>query len=515
MNDTLKRETMTENSCWFNDRTWSISGNKEKEFAERASKISDGAYTADTIVVFPKSTLEASLLLSSVDHRDRKIAVVCGGHSSSNIATWPSLRSAYGDVNERTLILDMKHMSSISVSGTREVTVGGGVLFRQLAETCAREKCALPIGTGPTVGVTGYVLNGGISGYFGRRLGMLGQRVTGLEMVLANGDIKTLSAPRPGSVNEEDNDDLFRACLGAGSALGVVTSLTLTMEDETSFQTGGSLVFACSAKSAAKAFLKKALSFMKDSVMLPSPPSTSMEIVLTHDFTVICTLMYYDTFAGDPVTFVEPLRHAAVECGIPIVADGVSSHKSWFNAASSLWGVIDGMKGDPLIRMDHCVGTQHIPSDEMLEFLLDRWFGNFLEKAPLTIIEIRTLGGEAFGANDVGANDTFHLPTANVKCSFFADMIVAYDASSVTSEDKSSILAEVHGIIVDAKKMRSDGVMVDFSGTHFQSDDPMPLLPDGDDVFGGRENHLLVRTAKKRHDPSNRFCHHPFWHLFV
>ena len=47
--------------------------------------------------------------------------------------------------------------------------------MRTLAETCKEEKCALPIGTGDTVGVCGYVLNSGISGYFGKRLGMLGQ----------------------------------------------------------------------------------------------------------------------------------------------------------------------------------------------------------------------------------------------------------------------------------------------------------------------------------------------------
>ena len=498
---------MSESTNWFNNRTWSLSGNKEKEFAEkeRQNADDDDPAAAAAIIVFPKSTMEVSQLLSNIDHRERAIAVVCGGHSSSNVATWPSL-----DKNEqhRTLILDMKHMSSMTVNNeTREVTVGGGSLFRQLAETCAGAKCALPIGTGPTVGVAGYVLNGGISGYFGRRLGMLGQRVTELEIVMANGDIRTLSSTSPRLVGgEKDDGDLLRACLGGGSAMGVATSLTLMMEDESSFRTGGSLVFACSTKSTAKVFLTKALSFMKDNVMMPSLASTSMEIVTTSDFTVICTLVFYDSFDGDPETFVAPLRQAAMELDVPIVADGVSSYKSWFDAASNLWGVIDGMKGDPLVRMDHCIGTEQIPSDEVLAFLLDRFFGSFIEKAPLTIIEIRTLGG---------ANGDRLLPTGNAKCCFFADMIVSYDAATTTVEDKSSILAEVHGIIADAMKMRGCGLMVNFSGTHGQSDDPPALLPSGDEVFGGRENHDLVRSAKKKHDPSNRFRYHPFAHIFV
>lgn len=500
---------------WFDERTWSVSGNKEEALG-RIKSSSNQAAAASASVLFPKSTLEISQYLSNDDHRDCPIAVVCGGHSSSNVATWPIFQND-NDGNEhqhgRTMIIDMKNMSSINVNReTLEVTVGGGVLFRQLAEACSKAKCALPIGTGPTVGVCGYLLNGGISGYFGRRLGMLGQRVTKMEIVLANGEIKTLVSPKALGSNDasgcDDGDnDLFRACLGAGSAMGVVTSLTIKMEEESIYRTGGSIVFACSSKSIAKTFLRKALSFMKESVLLSStsPTSTSMEIVTTSDFTVICTLMFYDSFDGDPETFVAPLRGAAKECNIPIVADGVSSHKTWFDAASSLWGVIDGMKGNPLVRMDHCIGTEHIPREEALEFLLDRWFGSFLEKAPLTIIEIRTLGGAA-SSNDQGNHCL--LPTSNVKCTFFADMIVSYDASTVSAEDKSSILAEVHDIIAEAKK-RSD-IMVDFSGTHGQSDDPTTLLPDGEEVFGGKENYDFINANKKKYDPHNRFCYHPF-----
>ncbi|KAL3793191.1 hypothetical protein ACHAW5_009493 [Stephanodiscus triporus] len=243
---------------------------------------------------------------------------------------------------------------------------------------------------------------------------------------------------------------------------------------------------------------------MKDSVMLPSLPSTSMEIVATSDFTVICTLVFYDSFDGDPETFVASLRQAAMECDAPIVADAVTSHKSWFDATSSLWGMIDGMKGNPLVRMDHCIGTEGIPGDEVLDFLLNRWLGSSRGTA------IRTLGGAA----SEGSNGDRPLPTGNAKCSFFADMILMYDASSVEAGDKSRILAEVHGVIADAKEMRHrcPGLMVDFSGTHCQSDDPPALLPDGDEVFGGRENYHLVKVAKKKHDPSNRFRYHPFAH---
>mmetsp|Transcript_24474 Transcript_24474/g.52739 ORF Transcript_24474/g.52739 Transcript_24474/m.52739 type:complete len:489 (+) Transcript_24474:191-1657(+) len=483
---------------WFDDRAWSISGNKEGESLRIAKEnYCKGASSSGRSVVLPKSTHEISQLLLS--NPDAAIAVVCGGHSSSNVSTWPFLvpDGDGDDVSKLTIILDMKHMSSVSVNKeTNEATVGGGVLFRQLAESCAKVNGALPIGTGATVGVCGYVLNGGISGYFGRRLGMLGQRVTSMEIVLANGDINILS---PESIGEDGK--LFRACLGAGSAMGVVTSLTLKMEDDSSFKTGGSLVCACANKTTAKPFLEKALRFLNRYV-LPSP-STSMEIVITSDFTVICSFMFFDSFDGVPADFVQPLRDGAQACNVPVVADYVSSHKSWFDAASSLWEVIAGMKGNPLVRMDHCIGTHGTPSDQVVEFLLDKWVGDFLEKAPFSLVEIRSLGGAASERNN--------LPTGNAKCSFFADMIVSYDASILNTEDKSSLLEEVHGIISEAKNQ--SGLLVDFSGTHCQSDDPAGILPSGDDIFGGRENHEFIRTTKRKYDPKNRFCFHPFTHL--
>lgn len=483
----------TETTTWFDDRTWSVSGNKEDILrVAKEQNNSTHKQSSSTSIVYPKSTNEISELLTKNKHV--KIAVVCGGHSSSNVATWP----IHNDSNEEVIILDMKEMASISVNKqSRQLTVEGGVLLRNLAETCKEEKCALPIGTGDTVGVCGYVLNSGISGYFGKRLGMLGQRVTQLEIVLANGEVKTLSSK---STNEQDKD-LFRACLGVGASLGVVTSLTLQMEDDSSFKTGGSLVFACTNKVTAKPFLEKALLFLTK-VVLPLP-SVSMEIVITSDYTVICTFMFYDTFDGDPEEFVQQLRDDAKACNVQCVADAVTSHSSWFSATSSLWEVIGGMRGEPLVRLDHCIGTVELPSAEVLDFVIEKWVGEFLSNAPLSLVEIRTLGG--------AGNESNNLISGNAKCLFFADMIVSYDGSGVEPEDKLSISNEVHDIISEAKKIPD--LQTDFSGTHCQPDDSVDTLPTGDAIFGSKENHEFVKDVKKRIDPGNMFCFHPFTHL--
>jgi FAD binding domain len=493
---------------WFQERCWSISANKEAKLQECNRR----KPSASISVVYPQSTQEISELLTS-SKKDAAVAVVCGGHSSSNVGTWAYFSEAADEdgvvgvdrdsssstqgTQAHTIILDMKNMATVTVNKeASEVTVAGGAIMRQLAAACADASTALPIGTGDTVGVLGYTLNGGLSGYFGKRLGMLGQRVTKMEIVLADGTVKYLTPDSPA-----EDGDLFLACLGAGSAMGVVTSLTVKMEDAASFSTGGKIVVACGNIASTRPFLRRALQFMKESVLTTS--SCSMEIVVVSSYAVVCNFMFYDTFKGEASSFVQQVRDDAAACNVEVVVDDVTSHQTWFDAASSLWGVIAGIKGSPLVRVDHCVGTSSLPSDDVLDFLVEKWVGDYLEKANLSLVEIRSLGAVAMEGRK--------LPSGNVNALLFADMIVCYDGSSVSAQDKSSIMQEVHQIVVDAKKQGE--LMVDFSGTHSQSDDPSELLANGDEIFGSHENFELVQKVKRTVDSTNRFRFHPFVHL--
>lgn len=51
---------------------------------------------------------------------------------------------------------------------TKVVTVQAGVVLEELVSSIRKEGGAIPIGTGPTVGVLSYVVNGGLDGYFPR-----------------------------------------------------------------------------------------------------------------------------------------------------------------------------------------------------------------------------------------------------------------------------------------------------------------------------------------------------------
>ena len=91
-------------------------------------------------------------------------------------------------------------------------------------------------------------------------------------------------------------------------------------------------------------------------------------------------------------------------------------------------------------------------------------------------------------------------------------MIVSYDGSALSTEEKAGVSTEVHDIISEAKNLKPE-LLVDFSGTHSQSDDPVDTLPTGDVLFGSRMNYELIQSVKKNSDPDNRFCFHPFTHL--
>ena len=61
-------------------------------------------------------------------------------------------------------------------------------------------------------------------------------------------------------------------------------------------------------------------------------------------------------------------------------------------------------------------------------------------------------------------------------------MIVSYDGSALSTEEKAGVSTEVHDIISDAKNLKLE-LLVDCSGAHSQSDDPLDTLLPGDILF--------------------------------
>ncbi|WP_328520159.1 FAD-binding oxidoreductase [Kribbella sp. NBC_00359] len=115
------------------------------------------------------------------------------------------------------LVLDLSPLNAISVSADGLATIGAGARLAQVYDVLHRHRLTIPAGCGPTVGIAGLALGGGL-GLLGRRYGLTCDRLVAATVVLADGSVVTC--------DEQRDADLFWALRGSGGGqFGVVTSL--------------------------------------------------------------------------------------------------------------------------------------------------------------------------------------------------------------------------------------------------------------------------------------------------
>jgi FAD/FMN-containing dehydrogenase len=145
-------------------------------------------------------------------------AIRSGGHSVA------------GHSSTHGMVIDVTPMRSVSVADGL-ATVGAGVRLGALYEALEPHGLTIPAGCGPSVGIAGLTLGGGI-GILGRRYGLTCDHLIQAEVVLADGRIV--------ECDEHHDGELFWALRGAGGGnFGVVTSFvfrTLPAPAATVFQ---------------------------------------------------------------------------------------------------------------------------------------------------------------------------------------------------------------------------------------------------------------------------------------
>lgn len=115
------------------------------------------------------------------------------------------------------IVLDMSGLDRISVAADGVATIGAGARLGQVYAALHAHGRTLPAGCGPTVGITGLTLGGGI-GLLGRLHGLTCDRLVGAQVVLAEGSVV--------DCDDDREPDLFWGLRGAGGGqFGVVTSL--------------------------------------------------------------------------------------------------------------------------------------------------------------------------------------------------------------------------------------------------------------------------------------------------
>jgi len=154
-------------------------------------------------VIYPVSTQDVSNILSFAHANSIELAVCGAGHNHR------------GNSIDDGLIVDLRKMTGVSVNPlSKRVTTEGATVWGSVYEAAERHGLAVVGGLIPSVGVGGFTLNGGL-GWLTSAHGVALDNLIEADVVLADGRILTCS--------KKENEDLFWAIRGAGSAFGIVT----------------------------------------------------------------------------------------------------------------------------------------------------------------------------------------------------------------------------------------------------------------------------------------------------
>ena len=158
-------------------------------------------------VVLPRTVAEVKAVIRWARRHDVRLAIRSGGHS------YAGLSSTSG------VVVDLSHLSGVAVRPDGTARVGAGIELQQAYERLWVSKRAIATGSHPTVGLGGLALGGG-QGFASRAHGLTCDNVTAIEIVTADGRLRTCS--------DASDPDLFWALRGGGAgSYGVVTAFTL------------------------------------------------------------------------------------------------------------------------------------------------------------------------------------------------------------------------------------------------------------------------------------------------
>ncbi|MEV4399175.1 FAD-binding oxidoreductase [Nonomuraea sp. NPDC049607] len=187
----------------------------------------------------------------------------------------------------------------------RTVRLEAGALWREVIPSAARHGLAPLNGSAPFVGAVSYTLGGGI-GVLSRRYGYAADHVRTIEVVTADGELRTAS--------EEENTDLFWALRGGKGNFGVVTSLEVELV-EVSRIYGGGLYFPAESIRDVLHFYRTWVAGVPDELsssffMMPWPDVPEVPEELRGRFAMHLRLSYLGS-PQEGARLVEPLREIA------------------------------------------------------------------------------------------------------------------------------------------------------------------------------------------------------------
>ncbi|WP_255310878.1 FAD-binding oxidoreductase [Streptomyces viridosporus] len=224
--------------------------------------------------------------------RGLAVAVQCTGHGHA--------AAARGGV-----LVTTGRMTGVEVDPDRRtVSVGAGVRFEQVIPATAPHGLAPLNGSAPHVGVVSYVLGGGV-GLLVRTYGYASDRVRGLELVTADGELRRVTA--------DGEPDLYWAVVGGRDNFGIVTRLEMDLVPVSRVYGGGFFYDARAAPGVLNAYVRWAEDMprqMNSSVALipvPDDPEVPEPMRGRHVYHV---RIAYTGSAEEGERLVAPLREA-------------------------------------------------------------------------------------------------------------------------------------------------------------------------------------------------------------
>ena len=172
------------------------------------------------LVVQPISAHDVAAVVRFAADNGLLLSVKGGGHNIAGTA-----------IADAGLTLDMSRMRDVAVdAAARLAHVGPGCLLRDVDRATQQHGLATVLGFISETGVAGLTLGGGF-GYLTRRFGWAADNLEAVEVVTADGAIRTAS--------RAENPDLFWAIRGGGGNFGVVTRFTFRLHEVGPTITGG------------------------------------------------------------------------------------------------------------------------------------------------------------------------------------------------------------------------------------------------------------------------------------
>jgi FAD/FMN-containing dehydrogenase len=210
------------------------------------------------VLIAPCATGEdVAAALAKAHEGGHAVAVRGGGHCFA------------GRSSGTGVVIDVSPMAGVRVDGDRAV-IGAGTRLAEVYDALAAHGRTIPAGCGPTVGIAGLTLGGGL-GILGRRHGLTCDSLLAATLVLADG-----------RMIEADDELLW--LLRGGGAPGVVTSLTfrtVPAPDSTAFR----LTFPAASAIHVLDAWQQALPALDDAVaaslVVTAPPDPAAPLVVT------------------------------------------------------------------------------------------------------------------------------------------------------------------------------------------------------------------------------------------